>query len=151
VDGGSGIDQYFNDLKQYDTVIMGKNTYEFGFKFGLLPGQPAYNHMEHFIFSNTANYENVHEQVHIVPHDISIVKDLKEETGSDIYLCGGSIFAAWLLKNQLIDVLKIKLNPVLFGQGTPLFSQVEHNISLDLQNFQQHDHSLLINSYKINY
>lgn len=151
VSEGSGMDQYFSDLKQFEVVIMGKHTYELGFKFGLAPGQPAYEHMEHFIFSNTAFYENVHEQVHIVPRDISIVKDLKKGSGSDIYLCGGSIFASWLLKNQLIDELKIKLNPVLFGQGTPLFSQIEQNVNLDLQNVQQHDHGLLINSYKINY
>lgn len=151
VSEGSGMDQYFSDLAHFDTVIMGKNTYEFGFKFGLIPGQPAYKHMEHYVFSESASYENVHKQVHIVPHDISIVNDLKEGSGTEIYLCGGSIFAAWLLEHKLIDELKTKLNPVLFGQGTPLFSRIDQNVSLGFQYVQEHDHGLLISSYKINY
>ena len=52
---GSGLEQYLHDLKLFDTVIMGKNTYEFGFKFGNKPGMPAYEHMDHYIFSNTLN------------------------------------------------------------------------------------------------
>jgi len=151
VDGGSGIDQYFSDLKEYDTVIMGKNTYEFGFKYGVIPGQPAYEQMEHYIFSNSAFYKNVHDKVHIVPRDITIVNDLKNESGSDIYLCGGSIFAGWLLGHQLIDELKIKHNPILFGQGIPLFSEIGQYVKLDLQNVQQYDYGLLFTSYKINY
>ena len=52
VAGGSGIDQYLKDLKAFDTVIMGRKTYEFGYKFGLKPGEPAYPHTKHYIFSN---------------------------------------------------------------------------------------------------
>ena len=48
---GAGVDKYLEDLKEFKTVIMGRKTYEFGYKFGLVPGQPAYGHMEHFIFS----------------------------------------------------------------------------------------------------
>ena len=31
--GGDGVEKYFSDLKHYDTVIMGRKTYEFGYKF----------------------------------------------------------------------------------------------------------------------
>ena len=31
---GAGIDHYLEDLKDFDTVIMGRKTYEFGYKFG---------------------------------------------------------------------------------------------------------------------
>lgn len=67
VSEGSGVNKYLSDLKAFDTVIMGRNTYEFGFKYGIVPGQPAYEHMEHYIFSNSASYENLHDKVHIVP------------------------------------------------------------------------------------
>lgn len=39
---GSGGDKYLADLSNFDTVIMGRHTYEFGYKFGVQPGQPAY-------------------------------------------------------------------------------------------------------------
>ena len=51
-----GIIKYFADLKNFDTVIMGRNTYEFGYKFGLKPGERAYPHMEHLIFSNSLQF-----------------------------------------------------------------------------------------------
>lgn len=33
--------------------------------------------------------------------DLEIVEELKKGKGRDIYLCGGGIFAGWLLENEL--------------------------------------------------
>ena len=30
---GNGVAKYLADLAEFDTVIMGKNTYEFGYRF----------------------------------------------------------------------------------------------------------------------
>ncbi len=57
VQQGDGVDQYLKDLQSYDTVIMGRKTYEFGYRFGLVPGQPAYPHIRHYIFSNTLKFD----------------------------------------------------------------------------------------------
>lgn len=32
---GNGVTKYLADLADYDTVIMGRKTYEFGYRFGL--------------------------------------------------------------------------------------------------------------------
>ena len=50
---GDGVDHYQSNLTEFGTVIMGRKTYEFGFKYGLKPGQPAYPDMKHYIFSET--------------------------------------------------------------------------------------------------
>ena len=118
---GAGIDHYLEDLKDFDTVIMGRKTYEFGYKFGLQPGQPAYPHMQHYIFSDSLKLPDQNPQVKVLSPDIDTIKNLKKGDGSDIYLCGGGIFAGWLLSNKLVDELKIKLNPVVLGDGIPLF------------------------------
>jgi len=47
---GPLVEQYKDDLQGFNTVIMGRNRYEFGYKFGLEPGKPAYPHMQHYIF-----------------------------------------------------------------------------------------------------
>src|SRR5690349_8695871 len=104
---GNGVTRYFEDLGAYDTVIMGRNTYEFGYKFGLKPGQKAYQHMTHYIFSNTLQLEKADPNVHVCPIELEKIEKLKAETGTDIYLCGGGAFAGWLLDNDLIEVLKI--------------------------------------------
>lgn len=151
VSEGSGLEKYLEDLKTFDAVIMGKNTYEFGFKYGVVPGQPAYENMEHYIFSNTANYPDLHEKVHVEKRDIARVKEIKESDGGDIYLCGASIFAGWLFNHKLVDEVVIKLSPALFGEGLPLTTGLEKLVKLELESVEEHDHGMLIIKYKVVY
>ncbi|MEM7372293.1 MAG: dihydrofolate reductase family protein [Bacteroidota bacterium] len=124
------VTHYMAELEAFDTVIMGRSTYEFGYQYGLKPGQPAYAHMQHYIYSNTLSFEEPHEQVHALAPDLDHIRQLKEEEGTDIYLCGGGMFAGWLLDHGLIDVLKVKLNPILLGNGIPLFGQSQTALPL---------------------
>ena len=118
---GKGVEQYQADLATYATTLMGRRTYEIGYQYGLLPGQPAYPHMTHHIFSNTLRFEQAAESVHVEPLSIERVKEIKAAATTDLYLCVGGTFAGWLLDHGLVDQLKIKLNPIVLGTGTPLF------------------------------
>jgi dihydrofolate reductase len=147
----SVVDHYMKDLLDFDTAIMGRKTYEYGYRFGLKPGDAAYPHMQHYIFSNSLRFENSSENVHVVDRDIELVKALKYKDGKDIYLCGGGTFAGWLLDHKMVDVLKIKLNPILLGGGIRLFgsSKGSHFLSLfDAFNF---DNGFKIMSYNVKY
>lgn len=106
---------------------MGRKTYEFGYEFGLQPGQPAYNHMQHYIFSETLNLDNLADSVHIEKVDLSRVKGIQKRATTDIYLCGGGQFAGWLLDNGMIDQLKLKVNTITLGDGIPLFGNSKAN------------------------
>ena len=123
IESGEHVDDYSNQLKDYDTTIMGRNTYEYGYQYGLKPGHPAYPHMNHFIVSDTLSFNNSHEQVQIIKRAelCQTIHQLKEQVGSPIYLCGGGQLAKQLLKHQMIDELIIKLNPILLGDGIHLF------------------------------
>ncbi|SIO02742.1 dihydrofolate reductase family protein [Algoriphagus halophilus] len=147
--GGKGIKKYFEDLKDFKTVIMGRKTYEFGYKYGLVPGQAAYQHMQHHIFSDSLTFETKAESVHVEPRKISRVQEIKASASSDIYLCGGGVFAGWLLDHQLIDQLKIKLNPIILGAGTRLFGPSKTNVKLDLIQDETFDDGLKIITYSI--
>ena len=151
VTGGEGVDQYLKDLQDFDTVIMGKHTYEFGYQYGLKPGQPAYPHMKHYIFSESMELEDCHPNVKVVPRDIQTVKNLKEEEGTDIYLCGGGIFAGWLLDHKMIDILKIKMNPFIQGEGIPLFGTSQNQVHCKMLNSVSYQDGLLINEYQVSY
>ncbi len=129
---GKGVKKYLEDLKKFDTVIMGRKTYEFGYDFGLQPGQPAYPHMRHLIFSDTLRFEDPHEKVQVCSPDIDLIKTLKSEAGSDIYLCGGGQFAGWLLDEGLIDEVILKINPIILGVGIPLFGTSQNTASLSV-------------------
>ncbi len=146
---GNGVTQYLNDLQAFDTVIMGRKTYEFGYKFGLEAGQPAYPHMEHYIVSETLSFENAHEKVHVISLDLDFIQSLKKGEGTPIYLCGGGELAAWCLEHDLIDTLKIKLNPILLGAGVPLFGSSQKSWKGQLLSSETYDGGLLINTYKM--
>ncbi|MFK7978552.1 MAG: dihydrofolate reductase family protein [Saprospiraceae bacterium] len=149
--GGAGVNQYLQDLQTFDTTIMGRRTYEFGYQYGLEPGQPAYRHMDHYIFSNTLKLETIHRKVKVGPLNLQTILDLKATEGSPIYLCGGGQFAGWLLENELIDVLKIKLNPLLLGSGIRLFGDSKKIYQLTLQDRQSFEEGLQILTYQLNY
>ncbi|MFD0798239.1 dihydrofolate reductase family protein [Maribacter chungangensis] len=147
--GGKGVDKYLADLQNFRTVIMGRRTYEFGYKYGLEPGKPAYPHMEHFIFSDSLKIETLADTVHIEKKSIDRIKEIKESAQSDIYLCGGGEFAGWLFDNGLIDQLKLKLNPIILGNGIRLFGNSQTKAKWNLKETESFDDGLKILTYDI--
>ncbi|MEQ9168229.1 MAG: dihydrofolate reductase family protein [Fulvivirga sp.] len=145
---GKGVEKYQADLSKFETVIMGRKTYEFGFQYGLQPGQPAYPNMEHYIFSDSLEIENLADSVHIEKKSIDRVKEIKVNSKSDIYLCGGGKFAGWLLDNGQIDQLKLKLNPIILGEGIRLFGDSISNKNWKLIEKESFDDGLLILTYE---
>lgn len=150
VGDGNGVAKYLADLSDFDTVIMGRNTYEFGYRFGLKPGQPAYLHMTHYIFSNNLTFAKPDSEVHICPIELEEINKIRMKKGSDIYLCGGGKFAGWLLDNGQIDILKIKLNPIVLGGGVRLFGDSRADLRLTLMNTEKFEKGLQIITYEVN-
>ncbi|PKV50286.1 dihydrofolate reductase [Aquimarina sp. MAR_2010_214] len=144
---GRGVEKYQSDLTKFDTVIMGRKTYEFGYQYGLKPGQPAYPNMEHHIFSNSLKIDNLSKVVKIEKIDTDRVNEIRQNAKTDIYLCGGGQFAGWLLENGLIDQLKLKLNPVVLGSGTKLFGTSSTNESWVLTDKESFSDGLQILTY----
>jgi dihydrofolate reductase len=151
VGAGNGVVKYLADLAQFDTVIMGKNTYQFGYQYGLKPGQSAYPNMNHYIFSNTLHLENPASNVHVKKIELSEIERIQNQTGRAIYLCGGGEFAGWLLDNQKIDILKLKLNPLILGEGVRLFGKSSKKHALHLLDTEDYEHGLQIMTYKLDY
>ncbi|MBX2963322.1 MAG: dihydrofolate reductase family protein [Cyclobacteriaceae bacterium] len=148
---GDGVDRYLTDLSNFDTVIMGRNTYEFGYKYGLKPGQPAYPHMKHYIFSNSLKLENANPQVQVKKMNLVEIDKLQKEQGTDIYLCGGGQFAGWLLDNQKINTLKLKLNPLILGEGVKLFGNSTSKYKLELADTANYENGLQIMTFNVIY
>jgi dihydrofolate reductase len=100
------------DTSMFDTVLMGWNTYAIG-------GVPSpYRHLRQIVFSRT--HTAVGESLEVTADDpVSVVRRLKQQEGSAIWLCGGGALAATLADE--IDRLVLKRQPVLFGSGIPLF------------------------------
>jgi dihydrofolate reductase len=116
--------------ERFDTVLMGRNTYEPGLEVGLSSPYPT---LKQYVFSTTME-ESPDEEVTLVSEDAAgLVRGLKAERGKDIWLAGGATLAASLLSEGLIDELMLKVNPVVLGEGIPLFSGATKKVELDLE------------------
>jgi dihydrofolate reductase len=77
--------------------------------------------METFVFSKTLDLSS-HSEVSVVTDRwTEQLSDLKARSKGPIYLCGGGLFASWLLERGLIDELVLKRAPYVYGGGVRLF------------------------------
>ncbi len=118
---GPVVEDYNTRLASYATAIMGRSTYEFGYSFGLKPGQNPYPHMETTVFSQTIDDLKDCDVSICRSASVGIVEKLKASAKGPIYLCGGGLFAGWLLDQGLIDRVVLKRAPCVFGGGVSLF------------------------------
>jgi len=60
---GDHVADFISDIQEYNAVLLGGKTYEYGFQFGLKPGEPGPYEMKHYIFSNTFCMINGHMKI----------------------------------------------------------------------------------------
>ena len=105
--------------KWFDAVLMGRKTYEIGVQAGVTSPYPT---LDQYVVSASME-ESPDAHVSLIRDGVEeFVQGLKQQAGKAIWLCGGGALAGNLMQVGLIDQLIIKLNPVLFGSGIPLFS-----------------------------
>lgn len=102
---------------RWDTVVMGRGTFQPAVDAGVAD---PYAHLDTYVFSRTLDPAD-HREVTVVPDDpADFVRELKRREGGDIWLCGGGGLAGALADE--VDRLVLKVNPVVLGDGVPLFS-----------------------------
>jgi dihydrofolate reductase len=144
---GEHATDYLNALKtDYDVVLMGRRTYEFGFQYGVTNPYPW---LKQYVLSRSMG-KSPDENVELVADQIlDFVRQLKTTTGKDIYLCGGAELATTLFDEGLIDEIIVKLNPVVFGNGLPLFSGAIKQTALELIASKVYANSVVLLHYRV--
>ena len=105
-----------DETRRFDTILMGRTTYDIGRKVGLTSPYP---HLRQIVVS-TSITTPPDPAVEVLGQDApGKVRALKAEAGKDVWLAGGGRLAASLVDE--IDELILKVNPVVLGAGTPLF------------------------------
>jgi dihydrofolate reductase len=130
--------------KCFDTVLMGRRTYEVGLQFGVTSPYPQ---MKQYVFSRTME-KSPDEGVELVSGDaVAAVREMKREPGMDIWLCGGGDLATQLFPE--IDEIILKVNPVLLGSGIPLFSGVVAQTNLELAKNRIYGNGFMLLHYRV--
>lgn len=148
---GDHVPDFISDIQQYDAVLMGRKTYEYGFQFGLKPGEPSPYKLKHYIFSNSMQFESS-DEVELIKNDtVGFIRNLKMKENGKLWLCGGGELAGSLIKHKLIDQLVLKVNPLIIGLGTPLFGSVKPRLNLELIDAKQYSNGIIKSTYNIIY
>jgi dihydrofolate reductase len=115
------------DARCFDTVLMGRLTYEVGLREGVTS---PYAPLRQYVVSRSMpqSPDPAVELYRGAP--LELVRSLKSEDGRNIWLCGGSKLAGAVAPE--IDELILKINPVLIGTGIPLFEGFEGTVPATL-------------------
>ena len=146
---GDGVERYKSDLLEFDTVFMGRRTYEIGFKYGLKPGHKAYPGMKNYIFSSSLQIERYEDGVHVHQLDFKTISEIKKASSKNIYLCGGGALSEWFLEHGLIDEVRLKVNPIILGEGVKLFNSSNQTRRLHLTQHESFEEGMIILNYEV--
>lgn len=126
---------YHEFYASVDTLIMGRKTYEQ--ILVLSPEEFPYKDKTCYIFSRTL--QDSHKGTEIIRGDLlSFITNLKNETGSHIWIVGGGELLQPLLKARLVDELFLQIAPVMIGKGIPLFPPTDQESRFSLQKVHQY-------------
>ena len=137
-----GIDQ---PNHQFDTVLMGRKTYEVGLADGVTS---PYSHLRQYLISRSMK-NSPDSNVELVSGEVAeFVADLKQQGGLGIWLCGGGELASELFSHKLVDRLVIKLNPFVMGNGIPLSTGDIPLSNFSLTDHQTYDNGICLLEYR---
>lgn len=114
-----------------DTVIMGKRTYD-QIVTELSPNYWPYMGATTFVITHNSDCVDTD---HICFRNTSVcglVDELRQQSGKNIWICGGAQIARQLIEKDMIDTYHIAVIPVILGGGIKLFDTTEHKIDLSL-------------------
>lgn len=132
--------------QHFDTVLMGRRTYEVGVKEGIINPYPQ---MNQYVFSHTLQ-QSYDPAVELISSDpVTFVRELKQKPGKDIWLCGGGDLATVLF--PAIDEIILKVHPFLLGSGIPLFSGTLPLTSLELTDSKIYKNGFMLLNYQVNH
>ncbi|MEP6684623.1 MAG: dihydrofolate reductase family protein [Parafilimonas sp.] len=127
-----------NLLHEVDTIMYGRVTYEHMADYW--PNAKdndevitqKMNSLQKIIFSKTLEEAIWNNSLIIKESIVEEVKKLKQQPGKDIVIFGSGTIVSELTQWRLIDEYRLIVNPVILGNGNPLFKSINERIKLKL-------------------
>jgi dihydrofolate reductase len=143
------VDEEFNQyaidlLNTIDTILFGRVTYQlFESYWPAAATNPStsksdleiahqINNMTKVVFSRTLDrveWKNARLLKEIIPEEIV---EMKHQPGKDMVIYGSGSIVSTLMNLGLIDEYRIMVNPVILGNGKPLFKGLKDELNLRL-------------------
>ncbi len=149
--GDEVMNEFTKFFNLFDTVLMGRKTYDVSFSQSQdsSQGETGFMGMKTYVFSRTIKESPIAEVEVISENAGEFVRNLKNESGKDIWLMGGGNLAASLLKEGLIDEISLTIQPILLGSGIPLFPDIDRQVDLQLVECRRYENGLVSVTYQV--
>lgn len=133
-------------IGQGDTAMYGRVTYQMMESYwpaaGAKPGASKhdiehsrwYNGVHKIVLSNTLKGDDLANTTVISDNLQQRFREIKQQPGEDILLFGSPTATHALMQMNLIDGYWLFVNPIILGQGIPLFAGVKDRTQLQLLN-----------------
>jgi dihydrofolate reductase len=127
-----------------DTALYGRVTYEMMQSYWPKAGEKPnatkhdiehstwYNKVSKVVLSKTIKETGLHNTKVIGDHLPENINKLKQQEGKNILIFGSPGASQSLLNEGLIDEFWLFVNPIILGQGRPLFKNITGTIKLKL-------------------
>ena len=139
------VDAEFNEfaidqLNATDLLLFGRVTYEGMASYWPTPAAiqndpevaGKMNSLPKIVFSRTLEKADWNNTRLIKNNIVEEILKLKRQPGKDIALFGSADLASTFTRHALIDEYRIMVNPIVLGQGTPLFRGISDKFKLKL-------------------
>ncbi|HEX7574576.1 MAG TPA: dihydrofolate reductase family protein [Bacteroidota bacterium] len=142
-------------LKSGSTLLFGRVTYELMVSYWPTPfaikNDPVVaegmNKAEKIVFSRTlkkAEWNNTR----VVKDNIGEeIRKMKQMPGKDMTLLGSGSILTQLAEQGLIDEYQFMVDPVVLGEGTPMFKGIKHRLNLKLTSTRTFENGNVLLSY----
>src|SRR6185437_1947186 len=136
-------------INETDTALYGRTTYEMMESYWPTAGDAPraskhdiehskwYKEVSKIVLSNTLKGSSLPNTKIISDNLSKEINELKKQPGSEILLFGSPTATHSLIQQNLIDGYWLFVNPVILGQGIPLFTGIKDKIKLKLLNTHQ--------------
>jgi len=142
-------------IGQTTAYLFGRRTYEH--MAAHWPHEPAddpiaasLNATAKYVATRTLGQQDLDwANCHVIPGDVvSAVQELKAEGDGFITVLGSGALVQTLIANDLVDVYRIMLHPLVLGTGKRLFREYEHPLRLRLTGCTQTTTDVLLLTYE---
>jgi dihydrofolate reductase len=134
-------------FKTFDTIVMGRRTYEVAVASG--HGDGSYGGMKTYVFSRTLKPRSTKHLEITSENVVEFIGRIKQEEGKDICIMGGGLLAKPLFEADLIDEIGFNIHPVLLGSGIPLFHEMNRQIDLELIDCKTLKNGCVLVTYRV--
>jgi len=137
--------RYNQEVERCGCVIVGRTTYE-EYKDGF----DSYKNVIIFVCTNNAAYTDTETVKFVKGSANEIIDSIKNNYDfSELVVCGGGEVNGMLAEAGLVDEIVVSIQPVVLGQGIPLFGSFKPALKLELLSTNQDIAGVTQNHYQV--